>query len=191
LRLFIGIAVGADYRIATALLAEFAPQKYRGPFVGFLLVMWFVGAAAGYVVGDLLLRTEYTDAWRWMLTSAALPTALFLFLRRNTPESPRWLVQMGRLMKAKAGPCTSFTPTSFSPRKSGTAPLAWPRPSAVSAQLSARIACRLPWFISVSGRPYSWPPEVTLFGFLASWQMAPETRHSSLEDAASLDPMRA
>ena len=102
LRLLIGIAVGADYPIATALLAEFAPQKYRGPFVGFLLVMWFVGAAAGYIVGDILLRTEHVDAWRWMLASAALPTAVFLFLRRNTPESPRWLVQVGRLMDAKA-----------------------------------------------------------------------------------------
>ena len=102
LRLFIGIAVGADYPIATALLAEFAPQKYRGPFVGFLLVMWFVGAAAGYIVGDLMLRTESADAWRWMLASAALPTAIFLFLRRNTPESPRWLVQMGRFMEARA-----------------------------------------------------------------------------------------
>ena len=102
LRLLIGIAVGADYPIATALLAEFAPQKYRGPFVGFLLVMWFVGAAAGYIVGDLLLRTGHADAWRWMLASAALPTAVFLFLRRNTPESPRWLVQMGRLMDARA-----------------------------------------------------------------------------------------
>lgn len=102
LRLFIGIAVGADYPIATALLAEFAPQKYRGPFVGFLLVMWFVGAAAGYIVGDLMLRTEHMDAWRWMLASAALPTAVFLFLRRNTPESPRWLTQMGRLVEAKA-----------------------------------------------------------------------------------------
>ena len=102
LRLLIGIAVGADYPIATALLAEFAPQKYRGPFVGFLLVMWFVGAAVGCVVGDLLLRTGHPDAWRWMLSSAVLPTAVFLFLRRNTPESPRWLVQIGRLMDAKA-----------------------------------------------------------------------------------------
>ena len=102
MRLFIGIAVGADYPIATALLAEFAPRKYRGPFIGFLLVMWFVGAAVGYIVGDLLLRTEHADAWRWMLASAALPTAVFLFLRRNTPESPRWLVQMGRLTEAKA-----------------------------------------------------------------------------------------
>lgn len=102
LRLLIGIAVGADYPIATALLAEFAPQKYRGPFVAFLLVMWFVGAAAGYIVGDIMLRTEHLDAWRWMLASAALPTAIFLFLRRNTPESPRWLVQKGRFMDAKA-----------------------------------------------------------------------------------------
>ncbi len=101
LRLFIGIAVGADYPIATALLAEFSPQKYRGPFVGFLLVMWFVGAATGYVVGDIMLRMGNEDAWRWMLASAALPTAIFLFLRRNTPESPRWLVQKGKYEKAQ------------------------------------------------------------------------------------------
>src|SRR5579859_4589940 len=34
LRLLIGIAVGADYPIATSLLAEFAPRKYRGPLLG-------------------------------------------------------------------------------------------------------------------------------------------------------------
>lgn len=101
LRLVIGIAVGADYPIATSLLAEFAPQKCRGPFVGFLLVMWFVGAAVGYIVGDILLRTGHSDAWRWMLASAALPAAVFLFLRRNTPESPRWLLQAGRLTEVK------------------------------------------------------------------------------------------
>ncbi len=101
LRLGIGIAVGADYPIATALLAEFTPKKYRGPFLGILLIMWFVGAAVAYIVGDLMLRTG-PDGWRWLLASAVLPTAVFVLLRRNTPESPRWLVQKGKYVEAKA-----------------------------------------------------------------------------------------
>lgn len=101
LRLGIGIAVGADYPIATALLAEFTPKKYRGPFLGILLIMWFVGAATAYIVGDLMLRTG-PDGWRWLLASATLPTAIFVLLRRNTPESPRWLVQKGKYAEAKA-----------------------------------------------------------------------------------------
>lgn len=39
LRLAIGIAVGADYPIATSLLAEFTPRRFRGPLLGGLVVM--------------------------------------------------------------------------------------------------------------------------------------------------------
>src|SRR5579863_9608822 len=35
LRFLIGIAVGADYPIATSLMAEFSPKKYRGVMLGF------------------------------------------------------------------------------------------------------------------------------------------------------------
>lgn len=99
-RLLIGIAVGADYPIATSLLAEFVPRKYRGPLVGGMIMMWFVGAAVAYVVGELLLSTG-PDGWRWMLVSAALPGILFLGMRYGTPESPRWLIGKGRLKEAQ------------------------------------------------------------------------------------------
>ena len=99
-RLILGIAVGADYPIATSLLAEFTPKKYRGPFIGLLLAMWFVGAAVACIIGDLLLKTG-PDGWRWMLASAALPTAIFVFMRKGTPESPRWLMEKGRHAEAR------------------------------------------------------------------------------------------
>lgn len=99
-RLLIGVAVGADYPIATSLLAEFVPRKYRGPLVGGMIMMWFVGAAVAYVVGELLLSTG-PDGWRWMLVSAALPGILFLGMRYGTPESPRWLIGKGRLQEAQ------------------------------------------------------------------------------------------
>lgn len=101
LRLLIGMAVGADYPIATSLLAEFTPRRYRGPLLGFLTTMWFVGAAVAYIVGELLLTTG-DDGWRWMLASAALPGTVIVLLRLGTPESPRWLLRKGRGQEADA-----------------------------------------------------------------------------------------
>ncbi|MFJ9543456.1 MFS transporter [Streptomyces sp. NPDC101225] len=100
LRLLIGMAVGADYPIATSLLAEFTPRRYRGPLLGGLVVMWFVGAAVAYVVGEALLQSG-DDGWRWMLASAALPATVIVLLRLGTPESPRWLANKGRTDEAE------------------------------------------------------------------------------------------
>jgi MFS transporter, putative metabolite transport protein len=94
LRLLIGMAVGADYPIATSLLAEFSPRKWRGPLLGAYVCMWFVGAAVAYIVGQALLQSP--DGWRWMLASAALPAFVIVLLRLGTPESPRWLLKQGR-----------------------------------------------------------------------------------------------
>lgn len=100
LRLLIGMAVGADYPIATSLLAEFSPRKWRGPLLGFFVTMWFVGAAVAYIVGEALLHTH--DGWRWMLASAALPATIIVLLRLGTSESPRWLLKRGREEEANA-----------------------------------------------------------------------------------------
>ena len=94
MRLLIGMAVGADYPIATSLLAEFSPRKWRGPLLGAFVCMWFVGAAVAYVVGQALL--SYDEGWRWMLASAALPALVIVLLRLGTPEAPRWLLKQGR-----------------------------------------------------------------------------------------------
>ncbi|PVZ39582.1 MFS transporter [Pseudomonas sp. CC120222-01a] len=101
-RLLIGVAVGADYPIATSLLAEFLPRKQRGPLLAAMVLMWFAGAAVAYVVGELLLRVGGDDGWRWVLASALVPGALFLIARSGTPESPRWLLSKGRKAEADA-----------------------------------------------------------------------------------------
>jgi MFS transporter, putative metabolite transport protein len=98
LRLLIGMAVGADYPIATSLLAEFSPRKWRGPLLGAFVAMWFVGAAAAYIVGEALLHVD--QGWRWMLASAAVPAILIVLARLGTPESPRWLLKRGRVDEA-------------------------------------------------------------------------------------------
>jgi len=109
LRLLIGMAVGADYPIATSLLAEFTPRRYRGPLLGGLIVMWFLGAAVAYVVGEILLHFG-DQGWRWMLFSAAIPATVIVLLRMGTPESPRWLANKGRTDEANAVMLKVFGP---------------------------------------------------------------------------------
>ena len=118
LRILIGVSIGADYPIATSLLTEFTPKKYRGPFIGALTVMWFVGAAAAYVVGDVLTRVS-DEGWRWMLASAAVPAALTVLARIGTPESPRWLASQGRIDGATAVITKIFGPHAVVENESG------------------------------------------------------------------------
>lgn len=98
LRLLIGIAVGADYPIATSLVAEFVPKNWRARLLGGLNAMWFVGATVAAFVGYWLLSVE--DGWRWMLLSSAVPAVLILIARATIPESPHWLVGKGRHQEA-------------------------------------------------------------------------------------------
>lgn len=102
LRLLIGIAVGIEYPVATSLLVEFLPRKYRGPRLAALTILWFAGAAFAYVVGNFLLSNGGEDGWRLVLASAAVIGAALFALRLGTPESPRWLISKGRPAEADA-----------------------------------------------------------------------------------------
>lgn len=100
LRLLIGVAVGADYPIATALVAEFAPREWRARLLGGLNAMWFVGATVASFVGFFLLSVD--NGWRWMLLSSAVPAVIIMIARTSIPESPRWLASKGRTAEAQA-----------------------------------------------------------------------------------------
>lgn len=100
LRVVLGIAIGADYPIAGALISEYMPARLRGAAVNSMQAVWFLGATVAYVVGALLFARA--DAWRWILASSALPAAIGLALRSTAPESARWLAARGRVEDAQS-----------------------------------------------------------------------------------------
>ncbi|MFE5704946.1 MFS transporter [Rhodococcus koreensis] len=103
LRLIIGLAIGADYPIATSLLTEFTPTKKRGFMIGLTGVSWSVGAAFAYIVGAVIVSaTGGHEQWRWMLGTAAVLGVIVVLARRGIPESPRWLLNKGRVAEAEA-----------------------------------------------------------------------------------------
>ena len=99
-RLLIGIAIGADYPIATSYIAEFSPRKSRGPMLSSLVASWWIGYVASFVVGYLLVGYG-GEVWRWMLASSAVPSLIVLLLRLGVPELPRWLASVGRWPKRR------------------------------------------------------------------------------------------
>lgn len=101
LRFLLGIAVGADYPIASALLAEFAPRNRRGMLLAAMIGAWWLGYTLSFLSGYALATWVQLD-WRWMLSSSAVPAAIVVALRLGTPESPRWLACQGRGQEAAA-----------------------------------------------------------------------------------------
>jgi MFS transporter, putative metabolite:H+ symporter len=95
-----GIAAGGMLPIVYALMAESIPARRRGWLV---VLHGGLGAALGYLVAAGLaawLEPQFT--WR-MLWFAGLPTGLVLLLLNYwIPESPRYLLEHGRVHDAEA-----------------------------------------------------------------------------------------
>jgi putative MFS transporter len=101
-RLVLGVAIGANYPIVNALLAEWLPRRRRGRMLGLLQAGWFVGAALASLVGYAMFEFFGPASWHWMLASSAVLGAVVLMLRLGTPESARWLLHRGRPKEAKS-----------------------------------------------------------------------------------------
>ncbi|HZY98741.1 MAG TPA: MFS transporter [Candidatus Baltobacteraceae bacterium] len=90
LRFLLGVAIGADYPIAAAIITEFMPDRVRGAALCAVEAVWFVGAAVAYVAGYALLGTG-ANSWKWILASPAIFAFIGLLMRASAPESPMWL----------------------------------------------------------------------------------------------------
>jgi MFS transporter, SP family, arabinose:H+ symporter len=104
-RLIGGIGLGIASTIAPPYIAESAPAQYRGRLVSLYQLAIVVGIVMVHFMnlmisyqGDQQWNVDF--GWRWMFGSEAIPATIFLVLLFFLPESPRWLVQKGKELKA-------------------------------------------------------------------------------------------
>ncbi|MDP9017256.1 MAG: MFS transporter [Candidatus Eremiobacteraeota bacterium] len=109
LRFVLGVAIGADYPIAGALIAEHAAPRLRGAAMNSMQVAWFFGAAVAYLVGYALLHLG-AGSWKWILASPAIFAAVGLILRASAQESPMWLACRNSGVLAQSSFATMFGP---------------------------------------------------------------------------------
>ncbi|KAK0651219.1 general substrate transporter [Cercophora newfieldiana] len=101
-RSIVGAAVGAASFVVPLYIAELAPAAHRGRLVTTTVVFITLGQVVAYIVGWLFgeYGTKETS-WRWMVGLGALPAALQLCVLFWMPETPRWLVKVGRSAAAR------------------------------------------------------------------------------------------
>lgn len=93
-----GIGLGGEVPIATAYITELARADSRGRFYILYELVFVVGIVAASLLGVFMVPTL---GWQSMFYLGAVPGVLVFFLRRLLPESPRWLLQKGRVAEAE------------------------------------------------------------------------------------------
>lgn len=100
LRFLMGLAIGADYAMASPVIAEFVSKKNRGTMLAVGFTSWYFGYLIAVIASEFMTGLG-EESWRWMLFSSAVPALLIFLMRLGMPESPRWLISKGRLAEAK------------------------------------------------------------------------------------------
>ncbi|MGX1886144.1 sugar porter family MFS transporter [Streptomyces sp. NPDC055287] len=106
-----GIAIGMASVIGPAYIAEVAPPAYRGRLGAFQQAAIVIGIAVSQLVNWGILNLADGDqrgtllgieAWQVMLGVMVIPAVLYGLLSFVIPESPRFLISVGKTDKAKA-----------------------------------------------------------------------------------------
>ena len=98
-RFFTGSGIGGEYAAINSAIDELIPARLRGRVDLVINGTYWLGSAAGAAGALVLLDTSNFPAnlgWRLAFGIGAIFGIFVLLVRRNVPESPRWLFIHGR-----------------------------------------------------------------------------------------------
>lgn len=96
-----GYGIGLTAALAVTYITESAPANIRGLLAFSYQLLAVCGIFPTNVINYIIASHGSNDwdiatGWRWMLGLGAIPAATFLLAMRRAPESPRFLIQIGR-----------------------------------------------------------------------------------------------
>ena len=103
-RFLSGIGVGVELVTIDAYLSELVPKELRGRAFALNQTIQFSAVPMVALLAWLLVpRSPFgLDGWRWVVLTGAAGALFVWRIRRDVPESPRWLAQQGKLGEAQA-----------------------------------------------------------------------------------------
>ena len=96
-----GIAVGGVSLLSPMYVSEVSPPSIRGRMGTFYQMSIITGILISYCINYLLRNTGEAN-WRWMFLTGVAPSLLFLVMIALAPETPRFLVRVGKTREAFA-----------------------------------------------------------------------------------------
>ncbi|HDY86856.1 MAG TPA: MFS transporter [bacterium] len=94
-----GLAIGMGSVVSPMYISEIAPAKIRGRLTALNQLTIVSGILVVYFTNWLLVDIGPNN-WRWMFIAEAFPASVFFFAVFFIPESPRWLIKMGKIDNA-------------------------------------------------------------------------------------------
>lgn len=98
-RSVVGAAVGSASFVVPMYISEVAPSAFRGRLVTVSSLFITGGQVVAYIVGWIF--STRVNGWRWMVGLGAVPAAVQFVMLFVLPETPRYLVKVGRREAAR------------------------------------------------------------------------------------------
>ena len=110
-RFIASIGLGVELVNINSYLSELVPRGRRGPAFAYMNFVMFTSVpVVAFLAWQLVPITVFGLAgWRIVVIIGSVGAIVIWWVRRNLPESPRWLVQHGRLAEAESYPCRDGT----------------------------------------------------------------------------------
>ena len=99
LRFVQGLGLGAEIVVGYGTMTEFIPPQNRGKWMAFMAFVVVSGLPVTAILGWLLVPNF---GWRPLFVIAGIGALIVWYLRKNLPESPRWLEAKNRTAEAEA-----------------------------------------------------------------------------------------
>lgn len=100
MRFMAGIGVGMASMLSPMYIAEVSPPSIRGRNVAINQLTIVIGILVTNLVNYNLADTG-PEAWRWMFGLGVIPSVVLLLGVIWLPESPRWLIQKGKVQEGE------------------------------------------------------------------------------------------
>jgi MFS family permease len=103
-RFVTGVGIGGEYAAINSAIDELIPARVRGRVNLAINGSFWLGAALGALLSLALLDPRVlgpVHGWRAGFLLGAVLALAILLVRRNVPESPRWLLAHGRAAEAE------------------------------------------------------------------------------------------